>query len=85
MTRLQWLITFIVDLESFEHFLNKISANINITSMTAQRVHTISTYYTPEKKQFLSTLLNIQKELGNLSRTRNNLMTRFYDCKSFVL
>ena len=81
-TRSQWLITFVMDLDPFEHFLNKLALNINETFLVTGRVHTIANFYTPEKKRFLSTMLSIQAELKQLNKTKKEIFEKFQDYKS---
>ncbi|CAG2257257.1 unnamed protein product [Mytilus edulis] len=46
-TRSNWLITFVVDLDPFEMFLNKIEQDLGKAFLATQKVHTISMFYTP--------------------------------------
>ncbi|CAC5403541.1 unnamed protein product [Mytilus coruscus] len=81
-TRSNWLITFVVDLDPFELFLNKIEQDLNKALSATQKVHTISMFYTPEKKHILATILSLQREVEGLNRTKDYLQSQFNDYKS---
>ncbi|VDI37820.1 Hypothetical predicted protein [Mytilus galloprovincialis] len=81
-TRSNWLITFVVDLEPFELFLNKIEQDLGKALLATQKVYTTSMFYTPEKKHILATILSLQREVEGLNRTRDYLHSQFNDYKS---
>ncbi|CAC5412411.1 unnamed protein product [Mytilus coruscus] len=81
-TRSNWLITFVVDLDPFKLFLNKIEQDLNKALSATQKVHTISMFYTPGKKHILATILNLQREVEGLNRTKDYLRSQFNDYKS---
>ncbi|XP_052082136.1 uncharacterized protein LOC127719850 isoform X1 [Mytilus californianus] len=81
-TRSNWLITFVVDLDPFELFLNKIEQDLGKAFLATQKVHTISMFYTPEKKHILATILSLQREVEGLNRTKDYLQSQFNDYQS---
>ncbi|CAC5412397.1 unnamed protein product [Mytilus coruscus] len=81
-TRSNWLITFVVDLDPFELFLNKIEQDLNKALFATQKVHTISMFYIPEKKHILATILSLQREVEGLNRTKDYLRSQFNYYKS---
>ncbi|VDI78044.1 Hypothetical predicted protein [Mytilus galloprovincialis] len=81
-TRSNWLITFVIDLDPFELFLNKIEQDLGKAFLAIQKVHTTSMFYTPEKNNILATILSLQREVEGLNRTKDYLHSQFNDYKS---
>ncbi|CAC5360921.1 unnamed protein product [Mytilus coruscus] len=75
-TRSNWLITFVVDLNPFESFLNRIEQDLNKAFAATQKVHTISMFY------ILATILSLQREVEGLNRAKDYLRSQFNDYKS---
>lgn len=71
ITHTNWLASFVIDLEPFNHFLIKLEKDIDTALMTADII--LSKYGQPDKKEFRTTLFGLRKEVMYLNETRNSI------------
>ena len=64
LTRSKWLTTFVIDLNPFQHFLEKLSFNLQRSSTAANNVEKLYDY--PSQHDYHHILLGLQKEITSL-------------------
>ncbi|MCG8094216.1 MAG: envelope fusion protein [Candidatus Thiodiazotropha endolucinida] len=72
ITHAKWLASFVIDLEPFNGFLDKLGKDISIATVTADTI--ISKYFKKGKEEYWTTLYALQKEVVYLNETRNYII-----------
>lgn len=78
-SRAKWLATFVIDLQPFTQFINKLENDIELAAVTAKCI--VSEYKGPNKTEYLSTFEALQKELHYLNGSRQHIVNGLLDYK----
>ena len=77
LTRSKWLTTFVIDLKPYEHFLTKLSNDLDKARTAA---HTIDQFYKAASKQdFRSVIARLRAEIATLQKDQMNLVESYVD------
>lgn len=79
-TRSKWTVSFVIDLQTYDHFIQK--ANTDITE--AEKVaHTLVQHYQrPKEEGFLNNFVSLTKEINTLPETQNMMFNTFSDYRT---
>ena len=80
ITRSKWTVSFVIDLQTYDHFIQKANTDITEVEKVAQTL--VQHYQRPKEEGFLNNFVSLTKEINTLQETQNMMFNTFSDYRT---